>query len=342
MPADARVVEAAELRVEEASLTGESLPVKKIADLVLAREMPISDRRNMLFLGTTVIAGRVTAVVTATGARTELGRIGTLITSATKESTLLEAMLEKFGKRVLVGCLALSLLLFLWGIVRPSILPGALAQPWPLLLLGAVSLAVAAIPEGLPAITTITLALGTQRLAKRGAIVRRLPAVETLGAASFICTDKTGTLTQNVMMARAIWTPDDRYTVDGEGYAPEGLMHLDGASEPASDAAVPRELLTASVLCNHADVAQTGSAWRAVGDPTEAALIAMAARAGVSADEVRRANPIAQEIPFESERRRMTVVTAADGERFAWMKGATEVVLDRCAMVARRSARNRG
>lgn len=191
VPADAHLLEAVALRIDEASLTGESSPVRKDSGWVGLPETPLADRRNMIFLGTAAVGGRATAVITATGRDTELGRIGALIASAKKEPTPLEAMLDRFGRRVLVGCLVLSALLLVWGIARPWISPNAVAQPWHLLLLEAVSLAVAAIPEGLPAITTITLALGTQRLAKRGAIVRHLPAVETLGAASFICTDKS-------------------------------------------------------------------------------------------------------------------------------------------------------
>ncbi|MBK7580110.1 MAG: cation-translocating P-type ATPase [Myxococcales bacterium] len=333
IPADARLLEMTELQVQEASLTGESLPVEKDAGPVFAGETPLADRLNMVFLGTAVVGGRATAVVTATGARTELGRIGTLITSATKETTPLEAMLEKFGRRVLVVCLALSLLLFLWGLARPWIFSGSVAQPWHLLLLAAVSLAVAAIPEGLPAITTITLALGTQRLAKRGAIVRHLPAVETLGAATFICTDKTGTLTQNLMMARAVWTLDGSYAVEGDGYAPEGSVHS-AESQPNAPPLAP-ELLLGALVCNHAALEQEANAWRPVGDPTEAALVTLAARGGLSTDQVRSQYPIVQEIPFGSARLRMTVFTEAGGKRLAWMKGAFDVVLDHCATVAR-------
>jgi len=332
--ADARLMEATELRVEEASLTGESQPAKKDAAHSCPDATPLAERVNMLFMSTVVIGGRATAVVIATGARTELGRIGTMIASATKEPTPLEAMLAQFGRRVLVGCLALSALLFGWGLLQPVIMPGAIAQPWHILLLEAVALAVAAIPEGLPAITTITLALGTQRLAKRGAIVRRLPAVETLGAATFICTDKTGTLTQNVMMVRSIGTLSAAYEIEGDGYTPEGAVRLpEGDAAAASSPAPSRELLTVGLVCNHADIEQIEGKWRAVGDPTEAALVTLGARAGLAAKDVRRALPIVQEIPFESARRRMTVVTEADGKRCAWMKGALDVVLERCTMV---------
>jgi P-type Ca2+ transporter type 2C len=332
VPADARLVESTELSVDEASFSGESVPVEKESKQSVEPGTPLADRANMLFLGTTLVRGRALAVVTETGPRTELGRIGTMIEAAKPGATPLEAMLEKFGRRILWGCLAASAMLFAWGMLKPLVAGDSTALPWHFLLLEAVSLAVAAIPEGLPAITTITLALGTQRMAKRGAVVRKLPAVETLGAATFICTDKTGTLTQNVMMARALWTLDAAYDVEGEGYAPEGaITRRDGIEEIPST--VLGELLLAGALCNHADLEPVGSGWRAVGDPTEAALISLARRGGIDVAQTRSAHSIALEIAFESARRRMTVVTDAGRERRAWMKGALDVVLARSTRI---------
>ncbi len=215
VPADARLVRAAELAVEEAALTGESIPVRKRADAEIDEEAVVADRTSMVFTGTTATRGKARAIVVATGASTELGRIGDLITRAGREPTPLENRLARLGKSILVACVIISVALFVIGLVRGT-------ASVSVLLLTAVSLAVAAIPEGLPAITTITLALGMQRMARRGAIVRKLPAVETLGSATIICTDKTGTLTQNAMTVRRMETFDALYTVSGEGFSSQG------------------------------------------------------------------------------------------------------------------------
>jgi Ca2+-transporting ATPase len=285
VPADARLVEATRLAIEEAALTGESVPVHKGA-------------ADPVFLGTTAVAGRAVAAVIATGSATELGRIGRLLEGAGDRETPLEARLRRFGHKILRACLAVSAALFGYGLLRGG-------RPWPQLLLEAVSFAVAAIPEGLPAITTITLALGMQRMARRGAIVRRLPAVETLGAATVICADKTGTLTQNRMTVRE-------------------LVTLDGS------AAVERALLTTAAVCNDARLGGDGSS---LGDPTEVALLVAAAEAGLRREslEVR----VESELPFDADRKRMTVVARVGGRApTAYVKGSADLLLPRCTHVA--------
>jgi P-type Ca2+ transporter type 2C len=301
VPADARLVDATELAVDESVLTGESVSATR-------------DQGSPLYLGTTVVRGKGCAEVFATGAATELGRVGTLLAGAGQEPTPLEQRLRVFGKRILWACLTVSAALFAWGLARGG-------RAWHELLLEAVSFAVAAIPEGLPAITTITLALGMQRMARRGAILRKLPAVETLGAATVICSDKTGTLTQNQMTVREVYAGGRRYPVTGEGYAPTG--EITGAGPGALDT-----LLQAAVVCNGARLHHEDGQWKVLGDPTEGALLTLAAKGGQAHD----ANyPVLREIPFDSERKRMTVVADVGGVR-AFMKGSVDVVLARCAL----------
>ncbi len=335
--ADARLVESHSLAAQEAALTGESTAVEKQATEVRPADAPLADRTNMLFMGTVLVRGTGKAVVTATGAGTELGRIGTLIAGAEEGRTPLEGLLNTFGKRVLIGCVAISALLLVWGLLRPHVLPGTPETPWHVLLLGAVSLAVAAIPEGLPAITAISLAMGTQRLAKLGAIVRKLPAVETLGAATFICSDKTGTLTQNEMVVRALWAGDRRFQAEGTGYAPEGTL-ADADRRVLSELPGPlRDLLVTATLCNHAALEhERANTWKVIGDPTEGALLAVARRGGIDVDALRTGHRIAREIPFDSDRKRMTVIEA-DG--VAHVKGSPEVLLPRCVEYATEGGR---
>jgi Ca2+-transporting ATPase len=338
--ADARLLATVDLAVEEAALSGESVATTKNERLTCAENASLPDRVNMVFLGTMAVRGRGSAVVTATGPRTELGRMGRMIASARVESTPLEKLLESFGKRVLYLCLAIAAGLFAWGIVRPHVLPGATPQPWHLLLLEAVSLAVAAIPEGLPAITAITLALGTQRMARHGAIVRRLASVETLGAATVICSDKTGTLTQNLMMVRELWVGDGSYKITGEGYDPHGEIRPSYTEPLTIDkgafASPLRALLETAALCNHAVIARDESgAWKVIGDPTEGALLTLAFRGEITAESLRKSKRVIREIPFDSGRKRMTVVVADDtGQEVAHVKGSVDVLLARCTRYA--------
>jgi Ca2+-transporting ATPase len=345
VPADARLVQTLDLCTEEAALTGESAAISKDAMAPVARDAPLADRVTMVFTGTTVVRGKGRAVVTATATRTELGRIGEMMREVGDQKTPLEQRLDSFGSQILRACLALSAVLLGWGFIRGG-------RAWHELLLEAVSLAVAAIPEGLPAITTITLALGMQRMARRGAIVRKLPAVETLGAATIIASDKTGTLTQNEMTVRAVYAGGMRYTVTGEGYEPTGLFRPeqvetqavhDGRhsrsptlSDSELSADLPKALvhtLSTAALCNNANLdkdPETGR-WKVVGDPTEGALLAVAAKAGMTRDELAPSHEFVYELPFDSDRKRMTVITRdKSGRTIAHVKGSADVLLPLC------------
>lgn len=332
IPSDARLVQSINLATEEAMLTGESTASSKDAEAGVEQVAPIGDRETMVFMGTTIVRGKGRAIVVATGVHTELGRIGQMINQAEQEETPLEARLKHFGKRILWACLAVSVMLFAWGMIRHD------ERGWSVLLLEAVSLAVAAIPEGLPAITTITLALGMQRMAKLGAIVRRLPAVETLGAATVICSDKTGTLTQNQMTVRVVWTAGQSYRVTGQGYDPAGGFE-DEAGAKLDTAALPAPLaylLSTAALCNNAILEKSADAgWKVIGDPTEGALLTLAAKGSLARESLAADHQVVGEVPFDSDRKRMTVITLdARGRRIAHVKGSTDILLPRCVKYA--------
>ncbi|MFW5875930.1 MAG: cation-translocating P-type ATPase [Myxococcota bacterium] len=328
VPADVRLVQTADFATSEAALTGESTPVSKDAAPQLDENATLADRANMAYMGTAVARGRGRAVVVGTGAETEIGRIGAMIREAGRVRTPLEVRLARFGRIILFICLALSVALFIIGMVRGI-------QSWPVLLLTAVSLAVAAIPEGLPAITTITLALGMQRMAERGAIVRKLPAVETLGSATVICSDKTGTLTQNAMSVRTIDAPNLSLQVTGTGYEPKGTFAIGGETvTPENLPETVRRLVVAAVLCNSSRLVQKDGEWTVLGDPTEGALLVLGRKAGIDPDAVRREVQQERELPFDSDRRRMSVVVAwPDGTRTSHAKGAPDVILPRCSHI---------
>lgn len=328
VPADLRLVTSKELSTEEAALTGESTPVSKRAAVVLEQDAPLGDRENMVYLGSTVVRGRGRALVVSTGQYTELGRIGALIRAAEREETPLEQRLGRLGTIILLACLSISVLLFVIGILQEQ-------RSWTVLLLTAVSLAVAAIPEGLPAITTITLALGMQRMAVRGAIVRKLPAVETLGSATIICSDKTGTLTQNQMTVRAVLTSERAYRVTGEGYAFDGALHA-GEERVEDPSPVLEALARVATLCNSAHFEEKDGALRVVGDPTEAALLTLAAKIGLTREDALAAHEIEREIPFDSDRKRMSVIAKdGSGARTAYVKGSPDLLLPLCDRVLR-------
>jgi len=332
IPADLRLADTREFAVEEAALTGESTPVEKNAAQSLAEESTLAERATMAYMGTSVTRGRARALVVQTGPFTELGRIGALIRATEREETPLEQRLERFGKQILVACLAISVALFVIGILRGG-------QAWTVLLLTAVSLAVAAIPEGLPAITTITLALGMQRMAQRGAIVRKLPAVETLGSATVICSDKTGTLTQNAMTVRLVETADALLDVTGEGYAPAGRFEQKGAAVTALSPVVTR-LLETSAICNGATVDTSGAVPKVIGDPTEAALVVLARKGGAERAALLEGGEVERELPFDSDRKRMSVVVRdAQGARRAHVKGSPDILLPLCTHVLRADGR---
>ena len=303
VPADMRLLESAPLRVEEAALTGESVPVDKRTAPLADREAPLGDRRNMAYKGTTVVYGRGRAVVVATGMQTELGKIATLLSGESEGRTPLQKRLTHFGKRISVVCLVLCVAIFALGIAR--------GEPFALMLLTAVSLAVAAIPEALPAVITTALALGAYRMVRKNALIRRLPAVETLGSVTYVCSDKTGTLTENKMRV-------ERLVVDGQAHARE--------EAPRSEAG--RLLLVAMALSNDA-VANRESG--ATGDPTEVALLLAAREAGFEKDALALSMPRVAEVPFDAERQRMTTVHRADGGFVAFTKGSPERVVERCA-----------
>ncbi|MBL8359610.1 MAG: cation-translocating P-type ATPase [Rubrivivax sp.] len=359
VPADLRLVESYNLRIEEASLTGESVPVEKDPAAVLDRDIPLGDRRNSGFMGTVVTYGRGKGLVTATGMNTQIGLIAQMIQSFEDEATPLQKKLGQLGRVLGSACLAICAIVFVYGLVRDT----RLAELGSLGLLGyleverhaivalfmtAVSLAIAAVPEGLPAIVTICLALGMQRMIRHHALIRRLPAVETLGCATVICTDKTGTLTQNQMTVVQAWTAGRLLRVTGEGYQPSGrFLAADESVDPLADADA-RVLLHGAAVCNDARLEETPAAagltaWRIVGDPTEGALIVAARKAGVHPQAAAALLPRVQEIPFDSERKRMTTlhrVAAAEGGALglpgstggvvAFVKGAPDVVLQLC------------
>lgn len=325
VPADARLMQTINLATLEAALTGESLPITKDARAELADDAPIGDRSTMLFTGTSIMRGKGRALVVATGKDTELGKLSTLMSSQEQGKTPLEEKLDHFGKRVLWACLAISAFMFAQGMIRGK-------ASWHELLLEAVSLAVAAIPEGLPAITTITLALGMQRMAKKGAIIRKLAAVETLGSATVICTDKTGTLTQNEMTVREIYAGSASYSVTGTGYDPEGdIVDLDGKAVDASLSEGLTSLLATIALANTASLEKKQGAWRVVGDPTEGALLTLAAKGGLPKESLAPSHQVVRELPFDSDRKRMTVIALdASGREIAHTKGSADVLLPRC------------
>ncbi|MCS6286778.1 MAG: cation-translocating P-type ATPase [Nitrospira sp.] len=325
VPADSRIVYSTGLQTQEASLTGESTPVAKSVEPIPRAEVPLGDRQNMLFMGTIVVSGKGRALVTATGAQTELGKIAALIhqaAQAEQEETPLQRRLEHLGHTLLWLSLGIVGVVFLLGVLR--------GVPLVNMFLTAVSLAVAAIPEGLPAVVTVTLALGVTRMVKRHALIRRLPAVETLGSTTVICSDKTGTLTKNEMTVTTLYQGGERFTVTGEGYVPDGEIRSDG--EPMTVALKPglMALLRASVLCNGSDLRLEASLWHIVGDPTEGALLVAAAKAGLTKNHLEQEHPWLGEVPFDSERKKMTVVRHTASGPVAFVKGAPDVLLRDC------------
>jgi len=321
IPADGRLIEAYELKTNEAVLTGESTPVEKTVE-PLAPDAPIHERRNMVFMATYVVSGRGKAIVVTTGMRTEFGKIAEQVQMMEIEEPPLKIKLDKFAKKVAYLVVALCIAIFGLEIFR--------GEPLIESFMVAVALAVAAVPEGLPAITTVTLAIGAKNMAKRNAIVRRLASVETLGSATFICSDKTGTLTKGEMTVRQIYIGSKRIDVTGVGYEPKGSFLLNGAPYVVDEDL--KLILTAGALCSNAELKNVDGKWSVYGDPTEAALITVAAKAGLWKADLESKMPRVREIPFSSERKRMTTVhRSLDGRYVAFMKGAPEVVLRMCS-----------
>jgi Ca2+-transporting ATPase len=322
--ADARLLSAASLRCIEATLTGESEAENKQPATLERDDVPLGDRENMVFMGTSVAAGTGQAVVVATAMNTELGRIAGLIQEAgAEERTPLEQKLEAFGRVLVWAALGIVALLFVLGLLRGT-------KPLELFMTS-VSLAVAAVPEGLPAVVTVSLALGVLRMSRRRALVRKLPAVETLGSTTVICTDKTGTLTVGEMTVRALYVADQTYEVTGEGYGPEGEVRFEGKKAEAKNAPPLLELATVLLGCNNAHLVQEEGKWKTVGDPTEGALLAAGLKAGGDRERIEQELPKHHEIPFDSDRKLSAVIrNLPDGKLRAFINGAPDVLLERC------------
>jgi len=317
VPADARLIEVINLKADESPLTGESVPSDKFVR-ALPEETPLADRENIVYSGTTVTYGRGEGVVVATGMETEFGKIAEHIQRADDEITPLQKRLKSLG--IMLGVLVLFVSALLFGIQLLKGLP--IIESF----MVAVALAVSAVPEGLTAVVTVALALGVRRMSRKNAIVRRLSSVETLGSTTVICTDKTGTLTRDEMTVRRIAAGGRIYEVSGTGYAPEGEVLLEGSPANLDDSPHLALLFRIGALNNNAALSNE-KGWTLIGDPTEGALLTLAAKAGLWKEELSLRYPLADEIPFDSERKRMTTVHRDDGRRVAYVKGAPEVLL---------------
>ncbi|CAL8980278.1 Calcium-transporting ATPase [Propionicimonas sp. T2.31MG-18] len=321
VPADGRVIESVNLMVEEAPLTGESLPVGKESERLIEADLPVGDRMNMVYAGTAVSYGRGRAVVVATGMRTEFGRIAQLLQSVKVGRTPLQKNLDRVGAALARAALVIVALVVVLGVVR--------GEPWLEMMLFGIALAVAVVPEALPAVVTISLAIGVQKMARRHALIRRLPAVETLGSTSVICSDKTGTLTRDEMTVRRIFVAGRTWEVEGSGYEPVGRFLVEGMdTKPSREL---EQLLEAAILASDAQLRKRGDGWEVSGDPTEGALVVAAVKAGIDRQALEAVAPRTQEIPFTSETKRMTTLhkTAAAGT-IAFTKGAPELIVSDC------------
>ena len=323
---DARLVDAASLEAQEAALTGESAPVDKMVEPIAAADVPVGDRANMVFAGTTIARGRARAIVVATGNDSEFGRIARLLESVAPGATPLQQNLDRLGRALVRVALVVVAVIVVLGLVR--------GQPFVEMLVFGIALAVAVVPEALPAVVTISLALGVQRLVRRRALIRRLAAVETLGSTSVICSDKTGTLTKDEMTARRVYVHGQQVEVTGAGYAPNGTFERDGAQVEGHDGLLA--LLGAAALASDARIVrgEAEGAWRVHGDPTEGALVAAAAKAGLDKADLDTRFARVHEIPFESETKRMTTLHATPEGVVAHAKGAPEVIVADCAWEA--------
>ena len=342
LAADGRLIEESNLQVRESALTGEAAAAEKQADLQLPEETSLGDRINMVFQGTEVVQGRAKVLVTGTAMQTELGKIAAMIQGVESEPTPLQQRMSQLGNVLVSGSLILVALVVIGGVLRAGV--GAFEE----LLEVSLSMAVAVVPEGLPAVITVTLALGTQRMVRRHALIRKLPAVETLGSVTTICSDKTGTLTQNKMVVQAIEISNKSLRVTGEGYAPRGEFLLNGQRIEPEDYLEVEALAIACALCNDATLQQEKGDWRILGDPTEGALLTLAAKAGIEKDQWASRLPRVSEFPFSSERKRMSVLCRKDeagkmsddiqssafnhhpSTFLMFTKGSPELVLERC------------
>jgi Ca2+-transporting ATPase len=322
VPADARLVQLFNLQTEEAALTGESLPVEKKADALAAGDIGLGDRTNMVYSGTVISYGRGRAIVTATGMNTEFGKITGMLQEIETAKTPLQKNLDQVGKNLAKAAGFIVAIIVILGILR--------GQPLLEMIIFGVALAVAVVPEALPAVVTISLAIGVQRMVRRNALIRRLPTVEALGCTSVICSDKTGTLTKDEMTARKVFVSGQIYDVDGSGYDPTGGFFLNGKQvEPLQDI---QFLLRAATLASDAYLTKEDGRWEIKGDPTEGALVVAAAKAGLDKASLDKENPRINEIPFSSESKRMTTLCAEGGGQVSYSKGAAEVLLSHCAL----------
>ena len=328
VPADLRLVESINLKIEEASLTGESLPVSKQAGAVLDRGLSIGDRSNSAYMSTMVTYGRGRGVVVSTGMHTEIGLIAEMIQSYKDEPTPLQVKLDQLGKVLGFATLAVCGLVFAIGVLR--------GIPALTMFMTAISLAIAAVPEGLAAVVTICLALGLQRMVRRHALLRKLPAVETLGSATTICSDKTGTLTKNEMTVVRVYSDGEMINVTGEGYDPRGDFFQEGSEVDVRREGGIRDVLLAATLCNDAVLETSGvrddgqQTYRMVGDPTEGALVVAAAKAGLWKSDLEDKYPRVSEIPFDSDRKRMTTIHKFTDGYISFTKGAADILLHQC------------
>ena len=332
--ADGRVVESRRLQVNEAPLTGESVPVNKKVEALPPRT-PLPDRRNMVFAGTIVTYGKGKAVVVATGMETEFGKIAAHMMEIEAEETPLERRMGELGRMLGKIVLGVAALIVAVGLVKDLLTTGALS-PLHIVNVGlfGVALAVAVIPEALPAIVVGSLAVAMRIMARRNALVRRMASVETLGCVTVICSDKTGTLTKGEMTVRELYVDNATLKVTGTGYEPKGEIKCEAGSEAVLEGKAFKLMMIGAILCNEAQLRKAEEGWKALGDPTEGALLVAAVKAGLSLDEIRESYPLVDEIPFSSERKRMTTIhKTPEGEILAFMKGAPEVVLERCSKI---------
>jgi magnesium-transporting ATPase (P-type) len=327
IPADMRLIYQKNLMVAEAALTGESLPVQKTITSV-NKDAAIGDRKCMVYGGTLVTTGTAIAVVVSTGMLTELGKISDMLGEATDLETPLTKKLATVGRYLTIGVIIITVLIMIIGTIRATgqgILLGLALKDS---IIFAIALAVGAIPEGLPAVVTIALAIGVQRMAKRKAIIRKLPAVETLGSTTVICTDKTGTLTRNEMTVNEVWTVKNSYHLTGVGYNPSGIFVLNDQELKVLPDEV-KTLLKNAVLCSDANIKKEGNDYSVIGDPTEVALIVAAAKANIVANELRAEHPRIDVIPFDSDLQYMATLNGNLNSQII-IKGAPEVIMKRC------------
>jgi len=324
VPADLRLIDCHELQIDESALTGESVPVEKTVDS-LTQEVELAERKNMGYSSTLITYGAAVGIVVGTGQQTEVGRISEMIKTAEILATPLTRKIARFSHILLYVILGMAAVTFLVGILR--------GQSWIDMFMAAVALAVGAIPEGLPAALTITLAIGVARMAKRHAIIRKLPAVETLGSTTVICSDKTGTLTQNQMTVQQIQAGDNLYHVTGTGYEPKGEFTINEKAVDLKTASTLMECLQAGMLCNDSDIRKSEKGWKVEGDPTEGALICAAAKAGLDYDALEKKLPRVDSVPFESQYQYMATLHKSSTQQSCpvYLKGSVESILPRCS-----------